>query len=256
MRILLVNVLCFLTLTIMAQMEPVNDGVYRWDDHPVTYGEDKESRKILEGSSPCFEYLEIHATTQYPGAKPSTAHANDDIEECIIVKEGVMKVTIEDSSTILGAGGVFLLMPQNTHWVENVGDSNLTYYVMLYKSKKKMDIQRGLTAGGSIMLNADSLTMETNDLGSRRDYFERPTAMCERFEMHVTALNKNASSHEPHTHTESEIVLMLTGESVMNINDKEYKGTAGDLYFMNSSVPHGIHNLTDESCSYFAFGWH
>ena len=75
----------------MAQLKPVNSGVYKWADHPVARGDDRESRKILEGTSTHLDYLEIHATTQFPGAKPSTAHASDDIEECIIVKDGIMK---------------------------------------------------------------------------------------------------------------------------------------------------------------------
>lgn len=256
MRIILINVLSFLTLTIMAQLEPVNNSIYRWADLPVKYGEDRESRKILEGVSSHFEYLEIHATTQYPGAKPSAAHANDNIEECIIVTEGLMKVTIEDNSTILGAGGIFLLMPQHMHWVENVGKGNLTYYVMLYKSKNKMDLQRGLASGGSLMLNADSLSLTTSDRGSRRDYFDRPTAMCERFEMHVTTLNKKGPSHDSYTHTESDIILVLSGETEMTINDIEYKAREGDLYFMNSPGHHEISNVTDKPCSYFVFRWY
>ena len=152
-------------------------------------GDDRESRKILEGSSTHLDYLEIHATTQFPGAKPSTAHANDDIEECIIVKEGIMKATVEDRSVILHAGGVILLMPRQMHSVQNAGDGNLTYYVMRYRSKKKMDLERGEAAGGTLMLNVDSLTFKPNTRGGVRRYFDRPTAMCERFEMHMTQLN-------------------------------------------------------------------
>ncbi|GJM33921.1 MAG: hypothetical protein DHS20C18_29220 [Saprospiraceae bacterium] len=239
----------------MAQLEPVNSGVYKWADHPVEVGELRESRKILEGESPHFEYLEIHATTQFPGAKPSTAHANEDIEECIIVKEGLMEVTIEGRSAILGPAGVVLLMPQQMHSLKNVGDSNLTYYVMRYRSKKKMKLERGQTSGGSLMLNADSLTFRQSARGGGRAYFDRSTAMCERFEMHVTQLNRKGPSHRPHAHEESEIILVLSGATEMTIDGKEYKGTAGDFYFMDAQLHHGVRNATDEPCSYFAFKW-
>ena len=98
MKIVLIAMSYFFSLTTMAQLKPVNSGVYKWADHPVTMNADRESRKILEGTSTHLDYLEIHATTQFPGAKPSTAHANDDIEECIIVKEGMMKATVEGRS--------------------------------------------------------------------------------------------------------------------------------------------------------------
>jgi len=239
----------------MAQLKPVNSGVYTWADLSVKSGEDRESRQLLEGVSDHFEYLEIHATTQFKGAKPSTAHANDDIEECIIVKEGQLKVTIEGRSTILGPGGVILLMPRQMHSIENAGDGNLTYYVMRYRSKKKMDLERGQASGGTLTLNADSLKFTPNARGGSRSYFDRPTAMCERFEMHVTQLDKMGKSHEPHAHVETEIILVISGETEMTIDGKDYKGSAGDLYLMNSELLHGIRNATDSPCSYFAFKW-
>lgn len=255
MNSVLIVALSFCALLSLAQLPPVKSGVYRWVEHPVKLSEDRESRKILEGTSPHFEYLEIHATTQFPGAKPGTAHANEDIEECLIVKEGTMKATIEGQSRILGAGSVILLMPQQMHSLENIGKSNLTYFVMRYRSKKKMDLERGQASGGSLMLNADSLDFKPSARGGGRAYFDRSTAMCERFEMHVTRLNKKGPSHEPHAHIETEIILVLSGKTEMMIDGKEYKGEPGDFYFMNSQLLHGVRNANDEPCSYFAFKW-
>jgi (S)-ureidoglycine aminohydrolase len=239
----------------MAQLKLVESGVYKWADHPVQVEEDRESRKILEGTSTHLEYLEIHATTQFPGAKSSDAHANDDIEECIIVKEGTMKVTIEGRSTILVAGGVILLMPRQMHSIQNAGNTNLTYYVMRYRSKKKMNLERGETTGGSLTLNADSLTFKPGPRGGILRYFDRTTAMCERFEMHMTQLNVKGPSHEPHLHEETEIVLVLSGKTEMTIDGKEYQGTAGDFYLINSQLKHGVRNATDEPCAYFIMIW-
>ncbi|MBO0324067.1 cupin domain-containing protein [Muricauda sp. CAU 1633] len=255
MKTILLIISCFFTLTIMGQLKPVEAGVYKWTDHPVVIGEDRESRKILEGVSPHFEYLEIHATTQYPGAKPSTAHANEDIEECIIVKEGSMKVTIEGKQKVLGTGGVILLMPQQMHSIENIGDTNLTYYVMRYKSKKKMDIERGLVSGGSLIISPQDLVLKPSSRGAGRAYFDRPTAMCERFEMHVTRLDSKGLSHQPHKHIETEIILVLSGETEMTIDNEDYTGITGDFYFMNSQSLHGLRNISDKPCSYFAFKW-
>jgi (S)-ureidoglycine aminohydrolase len=245
----------FLTLTTMAQLNPVNSGVYTWTDYPAKINGDRESRKMLEGTSSHLDYFRIHATTQYPGAKPSTMHANEDKEECLIVKEGIMKITIQGNTVILGTGGVFLLMPHQMHSVQNAGNTNLTYYVMSYRSKNKMNVERGRAAGGSLMLNADSLTFKPSASGGSRPYFDRATSMCERFEMHETQLNKKGPSHEPHAHEETEIILMLTGNTEMTIDGKEFKAGPGDFYIMNSQSLHCVRNANDTPCSYLAFKW-
>ena len=255
MRIAVAFVFFHVTSLAMAQLKPVESGLYQWKAHHAETGNNRQSRKILEGISSHLSYLEIHATTQFPGANPSNAHANDDIEECILVKEGTMEVSIEGRKATLGAGGVILLMPRQMHSIKNVGSSNLTYYVIRYRSKEKMDLERGLNAGGSLVLNTDSLSFKPNSRGGVRAYFDRPTAMCERFEMHVTQLNARGPSHEPHSHDETEIILVISGKTEMTIDAKIYQGNEGDIYLMESQLQHGIRNASDEPCSYFAFKW-
>ena len=106
------------------------------------------------------------------------------------------------------------------------------------------------------MLNADSLPLKTLKHGSRRDYFDRPTAMSERSEMHVTTLNKKGPAHETHACDESEIILVISGETEMTIEGKDYKGTVGDLYFINSAVQNEVRNASDKPCSYFVLKWY
>lgn len=255
MKSLVIIALCLSSLSALSQLQPVKTGVYRWADHPVRKNEDRESRKILEGTSPHFKYLEIHATTQLPGSKPRSAHTNEDIEELVIVKEGTLKVTVEDKSTILGPAGVLLLIPKQMHSYENVGDGPLTYFVMRYQSRKPMDLERGNAEGGTLALNVDSLTFINKPRGGSRAYFDRATSMCERFEMHVTQLDMKGSSHDPHAHIETEIVLVLDGNTVMTIDGKEYQAGPGDFYFIESQLHHGIRNTTGNPCSYFAYKW-
>jgi (S)-ureidoglycine aminohydrolase len=259
MQFLYISLLHLLVFTASAQqdLKPIPSGVYRWAEHPVKTGATGEGRKILEGTSPHFEYLEMHATTQFPGAVPRDLHASADLEECIIVKAGTMKVTIDGESKVLGAGGVVLVMPQQMHTIQNVGDDNLTYYMMRYRSKNPVNIERGILGGGSMMLNTDSLVYKPSADGRKagKAYFDRATSMCERFEMHITYLNQKGPSHAPHQHIETEIILIISGEMEMTIDGNKYAGGAGDFYFANSQEMHGIANATDNPCSYFAFKW-
>jgi (S)-ureidoglycine aminohydrolase len=256
MRFLVNYILVFLALTTQAQTNNVKEGVNHWLQLPFVTGESKETRAILEGVSPHFEYLKIHATTQYPGAVPNPPNTNDDIEECIIVKEGLMKVTIGGESKIVGPESVILFMPKEMHSIENVGDSNLTYYVLSYKSKKTLDIERGQSNGGSVVYNSEELEFKPSARGGGIAYFDRATSMCERFEMHITQLNKIGASHNPHKHIETEIMLVISGNTEMTIDGKDYYGTTGDLFFVNSELMHGIRNASNEPCKYFAFKWY
>lgn len=118
-----------------------------------------------------------------------------------------------------------------------------------------MNLERGTSSGGSLMLNADSLEFKPSTKGGGRSYFDRSTAMCERFEMHVTQLKRKGPSHTPHKHVETEIILMISGDTEMTIDEEEFKATNGDFYFMNAYQLHGIKNANDDPCMYFAFKW-
>lgn len=252
---ILLGVLITTSIQAKAQLRLIPSGVFRWADLPVIKTEDREKRKIMEGSSPQLGFLEMHATTQYPGAKASQAHAQKDIEELIFIKEGRAKITVDGITQILPKGSVLLIPPLKMQSIENAGDSPLTYYVMMFRSLTPMDINRSETAGGALFLNADSLTFKPSARGGRVSYFERPTAMCENFEMHVTQLNSKGPSHAPHTHTDTEMIIMIEGESEMMIENKIHKGIAGDIFLMNSNELHGISNTQDATCKYFAIRW-
>ena len=239
----------------IAQQKAINSGVYKWIAPVVKPGNDKGSTKLLEGSSDHLEWLVIYAATQHKGARPDPMHASDDMEECIFVKDGTMRATVAGRSTVLGPGSVFLLMPREMHTIANAGEGDLNYYVMRYQSGKTVDLERGASSGGSLLLNKDSLKFKPSARGGGIAYFDRPTAMCERFEMHITQLDHKGPSHAPHQHVETEMMLILSGETEMTIDGQDYKGSPGDFYIVNSGLMHGIRNAIDSPCTYFAFKW-
>jgi len=72
------------------------------------------------------------------------------------------------------------------------------------------------------------------------------------FEIHVTTLKEGLRSHDPHTHRAEEIVLMIEGDTEMQIGEKFYKGKTGDFFYLGSNVLHAIRNEGTKSCMYFA----
>jgi quercetin dioxygenase-like cupin family protein len=255
MKQVLALLLHLLPLLAMAQLQPIPSGVYHWSQLPVNKSSDREGRRLVEGSSTHFEYLEIHATTQQKGAVPRAPHAQKELEELIIVTEGRMRFTIGKESRELGKGSTILVPPQEMQSVQNIGDGPLTYYVLMFRSRKTMNMERSAKAGGVLFLDADSLTYRPSERGGRINYFDRPTAMCEKFEMHLTHLNKKGPSHTPHAHIDTEIVLVTEGSVSVKVGDRELSGSAGDLFIINSDETHGVSNAGDSPCRYYAIRW-
>jgi len=244
-----------IAMTATAQLKPITSGVYHWNQLPAKKDVQREIRTIMEGTTHEFSYFEVHATTQEKGATPKPPHAQTDIEELMIIKEGRMKATIGNKVAVLGAGSVLLIAPGDIQTFENVGDGPLTYYVFQFRSKNGVDMERSSKAGGSLLLNADSLPFKTTAKGSGKKYFDRPTATCSNYEMHITQLNHKGPSHAPHEHVDTEIILVIDGEVEMMIDGQYYKATAGDLLIAESGKLHGVGNAAEKPCSYFAFKW-
>ena len=72
--------------------------------------------------------------------------------------------------------------------------------------------------------------------------------------MHVTSLNEGNKSHDPHTHFDEEIIVVLTGEVEEMINGANYQA-AGSVIFLSSMDPHGIRNAGKGRCEYYAIRW-
>ncbi len=188
MQIILALLFQAIVMNTYSQLQPISSGVYHWNELPVKKEKERESRKIAEGTTNEFEYFEIHATTQYKGAVPRPPHAQENKEEVIIIKEGTLKCTIGNKTATLSAGSVLLIPPHEMQTFENTGDGPVTYYVLMFRSKKAVNMERSIQAGGTLLLHYDSLAYkETNNKGNRK-YFDRPTAMCENYEMHITYL--------------------------------------------------------------------
>jgi (S)-ureidoglycine aminohydrolase len=254
MKTLVFFLTVFCASAAMAQVDSVTSGVYHWGDLAVAATDTGARRAILEGSTTPLAYLEIHTATLDPGmASPGQAH--DDLEELVIVKDGALNATLGEEHRVLGPGSVAVVLPGDEHGFENAGDAPVTYYVFRYRAKTPVDLERGRDAGGSFLVDWDDVTMQETETGGRRQHFDRPTAMFERFEMHVSTLNEGLTNHAAHTHRAEEFVLVIKGQVEMLVGEAYYKASAGDLYFLASLIPHALNNVGSGPTEYFAFQW-
>ncbi len=246
LRLLLLTALWASAAT--AQVDAVQSGVYRWTDTDAT-------RPILDGVTTPLAHLEIRAVTLAPGQSSPPGPAHDELEALVIVKEGALRVTLEGGQDVLGPGSVAVVLPGDAHGFENAADAPVTYYLFRYRSKAPVDAERGQNAGGSFLVDWNDVTMQETETGGRRQHFDRPTAMFERFEMHVSTLNAGLTNHAAHTHPAEEFVLIIKGEVEMLVGETYQKASPGDIIFLASLIPHALRNIGGGPTEYFAFQW-
>jgi (S)-ureidoglycine aminohydrolase len=243
-----------------AQNKIVESKVYYWNDLVVNKRPQGESRPILDGTTPDFKLCKVHASTLFPKNRMRKEAYSQENEELIIVKEGELTVTIEGKTKVLKAGGLALIMSNDVRETENRSDGNTTYYVFQLNSVTPVDLERGKKAGGSLMLNWDEVPFKAHDKGGRKDFFNRPTSMTKRFEMHTTTLNEGLMSHPAHTHKAAEIIFLVnsqgneaTSQAQETIDGTWHDAKVGDIIFLQSNSLHGIRNSGKGTCTYFAF---
>jgi len=242
------------SIYLVAQVDTVKSGVYGWNNIKSEKVDGRDRKQIVDGSTTDLAELEIHSSTLKAGQSPHLPHVHEDFEELIIVKEGKLKVTIKDSSKILGPGGLALAIAGDLHGFQNTSAKPVTYYILKFKPKSSEKNKQGSEAG-SFMKDWAELVAEKTDKGERRSIFDRPTPLFGKLEVHATSLNAGLASHNPHTHRAEEIILMIKGNVQMQIGREFYKAAGGDLIFLGSNILHALKNTGIEQCSYFAIQW-
>ncbi len=235
----------------MAQGDSVLSGVYKWKE-PAPDHRKISSAILIEGKVHDFEWLQLTANRVPASNKKTEWSVPSNEEQLVIIKSGNIQVELRDSSFSLSPNSVAILMPgEKFSWTTR---EPCTFYLMKYRSKSPVDTERFKKEGGSFVVLWENLPFIPNSNGGgRRDFFNRSTAMQKRIEMHVTTLKEGIKSHEPHTHRAEELVLMIEGNTEMQIGDQFYKGQTGDVFYLGSNVSHAIRNEGTKPCMYFAF---
>lgn len=242
--------ICF-ACQLQAQDSPIVSNVYSWDS-TQTDSRNLTKTPIFSGSGAILSRHSMFAVT-IPANKQMIL-APSSMEKFFIVKNGPAKVTMGDSTRVLYRGSVVSVMPGDKVVMQAVGAA-AQLYEMDYTSIAAVDAARGRKAGGSFMLDWNNIAFKPHDKGGVRQFFDRQTAMLNRFDIHVTTLNPNNKSHDPHTHKNEEIILMLQGNAEMQIGTAHQKANANDAVYLGSMVLHNLTNIGTVPCIYFAIQW-
>jgi (S)-ureidoglycine aminohydrolase len=253
MKKILVAVTMFITSACFAQSNTLTSAVYNLDSIRT---HNPASKGYLQGSTTDLASLKVHTSTLEAGKVNHPPRALNDYDELIVIKDGQLKVNVNDSSKILGPGSIALIIAGDTQNFQNVSDKPVTYCVLSFKSTAPVDINRGKKGGGSFMKDFNELTVKKTDKGESRPVFDRPSPMFERFEVHATALNPGFESHPQHRHRSEEIMLLMKGNVTMHIADAYQKATAGDVILVRPNIAHNLKNTGNEQCWYYAIRWY
>ena len=191
----------------IAQLSPLASKKYSWVEPAIKSGKDVATAVLFEGSGHDMEYVQVSANAIRQSSKKTSLQVPGDEEHLLLIKTGILTISLKDSTWSIGGGSIALLIPREKYSIQNKGEQTCTYYVMKYRSRVPMDLARANTSGGSFVKDWNKIPFKPHARGGVRSYFEKATAMSKRFEMHVTTLKEGLNSHDPHTHNAEEIVL-------------------------------------------------
>jgi (S)-ureidoglycine aminohydrolase len=239
---------------LQAQQNSLQSKVYQWDINNNGNGAKVQKSILFAGEG---GVLAKHAMIgiSIPAGKKLEGKVTANQEKFYIIKTGIADIELNDQKTQFNRGSVVCVLPGDKIQIKNNGNDLLQLYEMSYSAGEKINIERGVKAGGSFITLWDNIKFKPHERGGVRQFFDRPTAMLNRFDIHVTQLNVGFKSHEPHTHVNEEIILMLDGNGEMQIGTDHQKANPGDVVLLGSNILHNITNVGSIPCLYFAIQW-
>jgi (S)-ureidoglycine aminohydrolase len=247
----------YLILTIsllQAQQNTLQSKVYQWDINNNGNAAKVQKSTLFSGEGGVLAKHTMIGIS-IPTGKKWEGEVTAQKEKFYIIKTGIADIALNDQKSQLNRGSVVCVLPGDKIQIKNNGNDLLQLYEMSYSAGEKINIERGVKAGGSFITLWDNIKFKPHERGGVRQFFDRPTAMFNRFDIHVTQLNVGFKSHEPHTHVNEEIILMLDGNAEVQIGTTHQKANPGDVVLYGSNILHNITNIGSIPCLYFAIQW-
>jgi (S)-ureidoglycine aminohydrolase len=243
------------SLPLQAQETPLKSGVYPIKTYKTTKAPFDNPLQILKGSTTMLADLDIALNGLKAGQK-SAPQTYPDAEVMVIVTSGSrLRINAGNELKVVSEGGVALAAAGDKLILENLGNADVTYFLLKFTPKASPSTDRKQKSQGSFIIAWDATTFKPHDRGGRRDIFDRATNLFERFEMHVTTLNEGLASHDPHKHNAEEIILIKRGAAEMLIAGENMPMDTWDVAFLDSQVFHGITKGGKGEREYYAFQW-
>lgn len=108
--------------------------IFDWTKLEAKATKTGERRAVVDLPTLTLANFACHVTTINAGESPHAPHHHPD-EEIILVKEGVLEVTINGTTQRVGPGSICFITSGDEHGWKNAGDTAATYYVLRLKTE-------------------------------------------------------------------------------------------------------------------------
>jgi (S)-ureidoglycine aminohydrolase len=254
MRIISCFFLMHLSVLVCSQ-EQLKSQVHHWKVPIIGQTNFGSERLLFNGAGALLSKHELKGISVKSGEKLmyNTGRRGDEL--FFIIKEGPVRVSLNQIAHDLDTGSVVFLLPGDEVIFENKRKDDISFYEMRMVSLAKPNMERGRKAGPSFVRDWYDMVYKPHDKGGVRQLFDRQTAMLNRFDIHITSLDPGISSHPPHTHKNEEIILIIDGVGEMQLGEGKQKISSGDAAWVASNIPHNFSNLGNRPAVYFAIQW-
>lgn len=251
-KLLLISLSFFLLQSsIHAQQTDLPSSVYAFDMLPSEISPGGSKKTYLDWRTTFFDRFQVYLRTMNTDLPTVDGDMDTKAETLIIVKQGKLGIAGTGFSEVFEERSVVLVPPGKEVGFFTPDKSEASYFVIQWIPKKG-----GVKAAPHTQqieaFSYDGMEFKPTQKGGRRSIRQAPSAGLQELEMHITTLNEGEKSHDPHTHVDEEIILVLEGEVEESINGTPYRLGAGSLIFLASMDPHGIRNVGRGRCEYYA----
>jgi len=248
-------VFCFLMVffqsVVCAQQEPLPSSVFEYKMIPYENSSSGSTKEYVDWKTLFFDSFHVYLKTLSSGFSVSDEDLDPNAEKLLIIKEGKLRIEGNDFEDVLEERSVVVIPQGKEVRLYSAEGSKVSYFVIQWHPKQGNLKVQGMDGVIEPFLY-ESMEFKENAKGGRRSIRQAPSTTLKELEMHITTLNEGEKSHDPHTHLDEEIILVLEGEVEEMINGIPYRLGPGSLIFLASMDPHGIRNAGKGRCEYYA----
>lgn len=229
--------------------------VYYWSESATKKSKTGIERILFSGVGKILSKHSIKGINLKKGKSIDYLSSKGKTERFFIVKQGLLSVQLNNEEFSIGKGSVVFVLPGDKIKITNNSENEVQFYEM-DATVVEPNQGRGKKSGPSFVLNWNDMIFKPHNRGGVRQLFDRPTVMMNRFDIHITTLNPGFKSHEPHTHVNEEIILMIDGGfGEMFIGNGLLSIGNADVCYLESGILHNITNVGNSPITYFAIQW-
>jgi mannose-6-phosphate isomerase-like protein (cupin superfamily) len=119
-----------------SRKEALPSNAFRFEDLPTRQSGAILSRQILQGDTHSGYLIDLHESELPAGEAPHAPHHHVH-EEILLIREGLLDVTILGKTTRLGPGSVAYLASNQEHGWRNAGTTTAKYFVLALGDDKE-----------------------------------------------------------------------------------------------------------------------